>query len=100
MTTFTGPLNVKKEFAQTTVVAIGVSGGATFAQGNYTIGVGGTASPGGGLSGLTIVNATVTASSAVSAGTGGDAVPASAEAWMEVSINGTTYMIALFLKAT
>jgi hypothetical protein len=92
MTTFTGPLNVKRIDADTTTVAIGVSGQATFAQGTFTIGVAGTGSQ--TQSGLTIVNVDTTAE--VSAAQAGGSVPATAETFMQISVNGTNYYVALY----
>ena len=104
MTDFTGPLNVRALDQETHHATIDASGTATFGGNLGVVGTSTftgaiTVSAGATIGGVTIINAVVTANVSVD-NTGAQPVPTSAATFMELSVNGTTYMVALFTKAT
>lgn len=87
MTSFSTPFNFKRPFTQTTVMSVDVSGTANI---RTDVVVSGNANFHGTLS------LGVETTTEASAGGAGGAVPATAEAFAKVDIEGTTYLIPLF----
>lgn len=100
MTTFSGPLNVKRPFEETTAATVDVSGTASYnhvdvGAGNAVIQVDGTATfvSIDGTPTFTGVNTTAAAQGTA------NSIPASCEGFVDVNINGTIFTLVYFTKS-